>query len=448
MLLFHKFTAQHYRTQPGRRDGPNDVLTAKKKTAVLSTGTLLVPSRTGPPTMRTEGIVVSSPGAPFKYTTHLAIDSPLRPDEVHVRIKATGICHTDLIFSREHKMADMFPVVMGHEGAGVVSALGADVPARSGLAVGDRVIVVYSCCGECAYCERRETGYCDLWFQYNFGVGRADDASRVYWDTKKGTRVCGHFFGQSSFARDVFVKWTGLVKVDERRFGDVPFERLAALACGVMTGAGGMLNVVRPRAGTDVCVVGTGSVGLSAIMAVGLADHTAPEGDGGGEEGGGGHPKRIIAVDVVPARLEQARACGATHGVNSRAHPNLMETLLDITDGKGVDGAIDTTGRADVVQNLVHSCARKGKVVTIGTGGTQSEVTLNLFEMVQAGCSYVGCQQGNCYPQEFLPMLLQANKEGKFPYERLIKTYPVRDVQKAMEDMESGKVIKPVLLWD
>lgn len=328
----------------------------------------------------------------------------------------------------------MFPCVMGHEGAGTVVSVGSSV---TDFAPGDRVICVYSCCGTCQYCKRKETGYCDTWFQTNFGVGRGEDGSKAFVD-KGGNRVTGHFFGQSSFAREIVVKRSGLVKVPER-FREVPWERLAVLACGIMTGAGAMLNVVGPGlrgdGSGDVCVVGTGSVGLAAIMAVKLMDE-------------GKTPRRVIAVDVVPGRLEVARAAGATHGVNSKVRTNLMETLLDITDGKGIDGAIDTTGRGEIITSLVHSCARKGKVVTIGTGGTQSEVTLNLFEMVQAGCSYVGCQQGDCYPQEFLPMLLDANAEGKFPYERLIQTYPVKQFAKAMEDMESGKVIKPVLLWD
>lgn len=329
---------------------------------------------------------------------------------------------------------------MGHEGAGTVISVGSSV---TDFAPGDKVICVYSCCGSCAYCRRKETGYCDTWFQTNFGVGRGEDGSKVYTD-KKGQRVTGHFFGQSSFARDVVVKRTGLVKVPEK-FEGVGWERLAALACGVMTGAGAMVNVVggglredgddESESDNNVCVVGTGSVGLSSIMAAKMLEERK-------------RPRRVIAVDVVPGRLEVARTCGATHGVNSKVRTNLMETLLDITDGKGIDGAIDTTGRADVITSLVHSCARKGKVVTIGTGGTKSEVTLNLFEMVQAGCSYVGCQQGDCFPQEFIPMLLEANAEGKFPYERLIKTYPVKEFAQAMEDMESGKVIKPVLLWD
>jgi len=375
--------------------------------------------------MLTQAIVVDSPGAPFRYQ-NVELDDQMRDDEVHVQVKATGICHTDVKFSREDKIADMFPGVMGHEGAGIVKSVG---PKVTSVQPGDHVIIVFSCCGECSYCERKMTGYCDVWFQYNFGAGRVD-GSKAFRYPNGGRRVCSHFFGQSSFARDVYVKQTGLVKIEDK---SIPFDKLAPLACGLMTGAGGMLNVIQPTHEMSVVVVGTGSVGLAAIMALKLLSKP---------------PRRIIAVDIVPSRLELARSFGATHGVNSKVRPNLMEVLLDITDGKGVDGSIDATGRADVIQNLVHSTARKGKVVTIGTGGSQSEVTLNLFEMVQGGVNYVGCQQGDAYPQEFLPRLMDAHKEGKFPYDQIVKTYAVKDVAKAIHDMESGETIKPVLLWD
>ncbi|KIW92534.1 uncharacterized protein Z519_06381 [Cladophialophora bantiana CBS 173.52] len=141
-------------------------------------------------------------------------------------------------------------------------------------------------------------------------------------------------------------------------------------------------------------------------------------------------PKKIIAVDIVLARLELARSFGVTHGVNSKVRPDLMKVLMEITHGRGVDGAIDTTGRPEVVKELIHARARKGKVVTVGVGDLSAETSLNIFETVNAGCTYVDCNQGDCYPQEILPMLLEANEEGKFPYDQLIRTYPTRDIEK------------------
>ncbi len=181
--------------------------------------------------MITEAIVVSTPGAPFQYQ-QVELNDSLRPDEVLVRIKATGVCHTDLNFSKEASMPDLFPCVLGHEGAGIVERVGSGV---SKVSEGDHVIVVFSCCGECKYCDRKQSCYCDLWFQYNFGIGRLD-GSKVF--SKDGKRITSHFFGQSSFAKHILVAQNGLVKVDK----DIPFDKLAPLGCGVMTGAGGESN--------------------------------------------------------------------------------------------------------------------------------------------------------------------------------------------------------------
>lgn len=180
--------------------------------------------------MITEALVVSKPGAPFTYQ-RVELNDALRPDEVAVRIKATGVCHTDLNFSKEKSMPDLFPVVLGHEGAGIVERIG---PSVTKVSPGDHVIVCYSCCGECKYCLRKQSSYCDVWFQYNFGIGRPD-GSKTFSSTTDGRRITSHFFGQSSFAKNILVSENGLVKVDK----DVPFEKLAPLGCGLMTGAGG-----------------------------------------------------------------------------------------------------------------------------------------------------------------------------------------------------------------
>jgi Zn-dependent alcohol dehydrogenase len=180
--------------------------------------------------MITEAIVVSKPGAPFRYQK-VELHDELRPHEALIRIKATGVCHTDLNFSKEASMPDLFPGVLGHEGAGIVERVGSGV---TKVVPGDHVIVVFSCCGECKYCLRKQSSYCDLWFQYNFGIGRLD-GSKVYSSPDDGKRITSHFFGQSSFAKHILVSQNGLVKVDKQ----LPFEKLAPLGCGVMTGAGG-----------------------------------------------------------------------------------------------------------------------------------------------------------------------------------------------------------------
>ena len=335
------------------------------------------------------------------------------------------VCHTDLNFANEKSMPELYPAVLGHEGAGVVERVGSDV---SKVDVGDHVVITYTSCGECKYCVRKETSYCNFWFKYNFGVGRLD-GSKVFSERKTGERITSHFFGQSSFAREILVSEEALIKVDK----DIPFRELAPLGCGLQTGAGAMLNVIQPIHDMTVAIVGVGVVGLAAIMACKLLPKK---------------PKRIIAVDIVPARLEMARKYGATHGINSKVNPDLFQSLMDISKGEGIDGSIDTTGRPEIIKHLANATARKGKIVSLGVGALDAESSFNIFNTVNAGASYIGCCEGNCYPPEFIPRLLAAKKDGKFPFDELIKDYSAKDMEKAAKDIHSGSTVKAVLLWD
>jgi aryl-alcohol dehydrogenase len=193
-----------------------------------------------------------------------------------------------------------------------------------------------------------------------------------------------------------------------------------------------MLNVVRPSSGSTVLVVGAGAVGLAALMALDLMPSP---------------PMKVIAVDVVPERLELAKKYGATHIINSKVTPDLKAALKSVTDGNGVDGAIDTTGRPDVIRALLESTAKKGVVVSVGVGKLSAEVSTVIFDTVNTGRIYIGCCMGNCYPQEFIPMLVAAWRDGKFPFTDLIKQYPARDMNVAAQDVLKGNVVKAVLIW-
>ena len=219
------------------------------------------------------------------------------------------------------------------------------------------------------------------------------------------------------------------VKIDKDNFADI----LAPLGCGIMTGAGAMLNVVKPAEDSTVLVVGAGAVGLAALMALKLLPSP---------------PRTVIAVDVVAERLELAMKYGATHVVNSKSTPDLRSRLGEITDGQGIDGAIDTTGRPEILRILLDSSAKKGVVVSVGVGKLTAEVSTVIFDTVNSGRMYVGCCMGNCYPQEFIPKLVAAWREGNFPFTDLIKTYPARDVNNAARDVLKGDVVKAVLLWE
>ena len=376
--------------------------------------------------MLTNALVVSEPGGAFTYH-QVSLTDKLEPHECLVRIKATGICHTDINFaSKERGIPGNFPCILGHEGAGTVSQVGSEV---SSVSVNDAVIVTFTSCGECRYCTTGQPSYCDLWFKYNFGFSRLDGSQTVS-DSKTKTPIKGHFFGQSSFARDIIVSSTALVVIPSPA---PPFHLLAPLGCGVMTGAGSMLNIINPDPSHSVCILGAGAVGLSAIMA--LKTVAKP-------------PKRIIAVDVVPSRLELARKYGATHGVNAERHPDLMATLMDITKGAGVDASIDTTGLPKLMEQVIHSTARRGKIVAVGVGLLSNAVPINTFEAVQAGFTYQGSNQGDSEPRKFLPWLLEKNREGSFPFDELVKTFPVKDVAQAVQEVKDGRVVKAVLVWD
>jgi aryl-alcohol dehydrogenase len=377
--------------------------------------------------MRTDALVLSEPGGKFKYKKITLRDNLLEPDECLVRIKATGICHTDLNFaSKDRGQPENFPCVLGHEGAGTVIKVGSWV---EDIAVGDEVIVTFTSCAQCRNCETGFPGYCDRWFKYNLGFSRFDGTQTIE-DPKSKKPLKGHFFGQSSFAREIIVCETALVVIP----APVPaYELLAPLACGVMTGAGAMLNIVKPQPHQSVCVLGVGSVGLSAIMA--LKTLARP-------------PRRIIALDILSSRLELAKKYGATHGINTTYQKDLMPTLMEITKGAGVDATIDCVGLPKVVEQIVHGTARRGRIVAVGVGVLSNAVSINTFEAVQAGLVYQGSLQGDSDPKKFLPWLLKMNQEGKFPYDELITTYHVEEVAEAIKDVKVGRTVKAVLLWD
>ncbi|KAL2060734.1 hypothetical protein VTL71DRAFT_9375 [Oculimacula yallundae] len=373
--------------------------------------------------MITEALVVHKPGAPFVYQA-ITVEDQLRDDEVLVEIKATGVCHTDLNFAKEKSAPNLFPGVFGHEGAGIIVRTGAAV---KNISAGDHVLLTYSSCGECKHCKNHESSFCHDFQSANFGGARSD-GSKAY-SMQAGETVTSHFFGQSSFSKHAVAMASSVVKIDK----NLPLEDLAPLGCGIMTGAGAMMNMLKPRSDDIVCIVGIGAVGLAALMALRLC---SPQ------------PKRVIVVDIVPERLELAKKYGATDCINSREVDNLETALLQMIDGIGIDGTIDTTGRPEVVSALLKATAKKGMVVQVGVGQLTAEISTSIFDTVNTGRVYLGCAMGNCYPQEFIPMLLEAWKSGKFPFTDLIVKYPAKNMNVAVDDVLSGKVVKAILVWE
>ena len=364
----------------------------------------------------TRAAVVESGGAPFTLS-EVELDEP-GPHEALVRMVATGLCHTDLGVA-SGGLPFPLPGVLGHEGAGVVEAVG---PAVTGVAPGDHVVLSFTSCGDCRNCDGGHPAYCATWLPLNLlGGRRADGTSTI---SRDGEPLGGHFFGQSSFAERALVDERSLVKVDQ----DVPLESIAPLGCGVQTGVGAVWNVLKPVTGSTIVVLGAGAVGLSAVMAAALTPATT-----------------IVAVDRVGERLTLARELGATHTVNA-AEEDLGEALAAITGGQGADGIVETTGNVNVLRQGVDALGARGTVVVVGAPPFGTEVSLDVNGLL-GGKRVVGLTLGDAETQSFIPALVRLVKEGRLPLHRLISTYPFADIDQAVRDMGAGKAIKPVLTF-
>ncbi|MDH6546835.1 NAD(P)-dependent alcohol dehydrogenase [Streptomyces sp. SAI-041] len=364
----------------------------------------------------TRAAVVESGGAPFTLSD-VVLDEP-GPREALVRMVATGLCHTDLGVA-SGGLPFPLPGVLGHEGAGVVEAVGAAV---TGVAPGDHVVLSFTSCGDCRNCAGGHPAYCATWLPLNLLGGRRADGTSTL--SRDGEPLGGHFFGQSSFAERALVDERSLVKVDP----DVPLESVAPLGCGVQTGVGAVWNVLKPVTGSTVVVLGAGAVGLSAVMAAALTPATT-----------------IVAVDRVAERLTLARELGATHTVDA-AEENLGEALDAITGGQGADGIVETTGNVNVLRQGVDALGARGTLVVVGAPPFGTEVSLDVNGLL-GGKRVVGLTLGDAETQSFIPALVRLVKEGRLPLHRLISTYPFADIDQAVRDMGAGKAIKPVLTF-
>jgi aryl-alcohol dehydrogenase len=357
--------------------------------------------------------VVQTGGAPFELTSVEL--GGLQSDEVRVRIAASGICHTDLLI-RDGSFPTPMPVVLGHEGAGVVEEVGVAV---TRVAVGDRVACSYASCGGCGACATGRPYYCGEFFERNFLATRPDGTTALSHD---GTPVHSHFFGQSSFATGAIVPERSVVAIPD----DVPFEVVAPFGCGVQTGAGGVINVLRPQPGSSLAVFGAGGVGLSAVMAAVIC---------------GCGP--IIAVDVRAARLELAQELGATHIVNA----NDVDPVLAIREltGGGVEASLETSGVPGVLRQAVDVLGSGATCGLIGAPPLGTEEALDVNEVLARGRCVRAIVEGHSVPQVFIPKLIEFWRAGRLPIERLVRAYDFDQINQAADDALDGKVVKPVL---
>lgn len=367
-------------------------------------------------TIQARGAVVPAKDAPFEIRD-LVLEDP-RPDEVLVKIKAVGVCHTDIIM-QEQFFPVTFPAVFGHEGSGVVEAVGENV---TKVAPGDHVVLGFASCGHCRNCYRGLPAYCVEYYEWNFSGGRGSDQSTAI--TEDGADIAGHFFGQSSFADYSLCYERNVVPVPK----DAPLELLGPLGCGIQTGAGAVINSLAVPAGSNIVVFGTGGVGLSAIMAAAAVGATT-----------------IVGVDVSNDRLELAKELGATHTLNSNGD-DVAKEIEAITDG-GAQFSLETTGIPEVMVQAVDCLMVTGVCGTIGASPMGTTAPVNMNNLI-FGRTIRGICEGDSVPEILIPALIELHKQGKFPFDRIIKTYPFEDINQACEDASAGRTIKPVLLVD
>lgn len=364
--------------------------------------------------MKITAAITETKGAPF-VLGELELGE-LRDDEVLVDISAAGICHTDLI-CRDQWIPVPLPAVLGHEGAGVVRAVGSAVVK---VAVGERVGLTFDSCGVCPCCRRGKPSYCHHFFEHNFASARPADGTTVL--SRGGEEVHAHFFGQSSFATAAVARERNVVSIESH----IPLEVAAPFGCGIQTGAGAVLNTLAVPAGSSLAVFGTGAVGIAAVLAGAIAGASM-----------------IIGIDLHPARLELARELGATHVIDART-ADAAEEISRLT-GYGVDFALDTTGVPAVLRTAVHCLAPLGTAGVIGAPQLGTDVNLDVNRILTGGRILRGVVEGDSVPELFLPALIRFWEQGRFPVERLITFYDFDAIDEAARDAQDGRTIKPVL---
>lgn len=356
--------------------------------------------------MNIEAAVTHHQGAGFAIE-EIELAEP-RFDEVLVKIVATGVCHTDAV-ARDGGITP-YPIVLGHEGAGIVEKVGEGVDT---VKPGDHVVLSYATCGHCENCLSAHPSTCEKMNDLNFGSVGIDRL-------KQNGQNVATFFGQSSFATYALAEERNVVKVRD----DVELELLGPLGCGIQTGSGTVLARLKPEFGTSIAVYGCGAVGLSAIMAAKIAGC-----------------RTVIAVDVHESRLELARELGATHAFNGK-DVDVVEEIKKATV-LGTHYAVETTGVPAVVHQSLAALRPLGTVAIVGI---TPEMSIDVFgEIMAEGKTMTGVIEGDTVPQLFIPELVEYYRQGLFPFDKLVRYYDFKDIDQAFEDSRTGVTVKPVV---
>lgn len=344
------------------------------------------------------------------------LDDP-KPNEVLIKTIATGICHSDLA-GRDGVLVPN-PVVLGHEGAGIVEKVGSSV---TSVKPGDHVVTSVSYCGHCKNCLSGHPMLCENLGRLNFINGtNYDGTHRIHSLNGKNLST---FFGQSSLATRIVSDEHSVTKVDPK----ANLKYMGPFACGLQTGAASVLQYLNPRFGSTIVVTGAGGVGLSAIMAAKITNAS-----------------HIIAIDHNAERLQLAKELGATEIINTDQVNDVEKAVFKIVPG-GVDYSLETTGYTPLVKSAVHVLHSAGTAIMIAIAG---DVSFNINDDIMAPSKkIIGLTEGDAIPQLFIPKLVQFYEKGLFPFDKMVKFYKFKDVNKAIDDMTSGKTIKPIITFD
>ncbi|RFU74287.1 alcohol dehydrogenase [Trichoderma arundinaceum] len=350
-----------------------------------------------PSNIRTKAYVVESKGSPF--TLRDVVLDEVQPSEVLVEIWYTGICHTDVVVQHGGMPLGSYPAVLGHEGAGVVR-----------------------------FCLEGSCGTCPHMTETNFiRPARRGAGAKSPISLSDGTTVHGQFFGQSSMSRLAIVAEESVVKVDAR---PEELRALPPLGCGYLTGAGTVFNAVKPQAQDTVAIVGMGAVGIAAMLAAKSLG-----------------VRQVVAVDVVDTKLQLASSLGATHTINSVVEPDLPAALHALIPG-GPDKIIDTTGVAGVLEASVKALAHGGTLALVGVPSPTATLKINALDLLLSCKRVIGVIEGASNPHTIIPRLFQLHRDGKFPVDSLARFYPAEQLDQAIADLESGRIVKPILSWE
>jgi aryl-alcohol dehydrogenase len=365
--------------------------------------------------MQITAALTKTPGGAFVVET-VELEDP-RPDEIRVKIAAVGVCHTDIVFAQG---AMALPAVLGHEGAGVVDAVG---PAVTKVKVGDRVAITFRSCGTCARCRSGDPAYCYTMPMLNY-IGMRPDGTKAL--SQGEAAVSSNFFGQSSFATYALAYERNILKLP----ADIPFPMAAPLGCGVQTGAGGVMLALAAKRGSSILITGGGAVGLAAVMGAKI-------------QGCG----QILVLEPHAARRALALELGATHAIDPAADTDLAAAVRAILPN-GVDYAFDTTGRPEVMTAVMAALAPKGVFGIVGIPPAGAPMPGELGNVLTLGQTVRGIIEGDSDPDVFLPQLIEHWRAGRLPLEKLVKTFPLAEINEAIAAQHHGDCVKVVLTLD